>query len=287
MRSRSRIEVRRCRPLLGTLVEISAAGLEESELNAAVGAAFAAIERVQKLMSVHAADSELSVVNGHAARRCVPVSPETFEVLGRADRLAAESHGAFDYAVAPLLARWDLLPASLERKTTGSWRDVRLLPGRRVRFLQPLALDLGGIAKGFAVDQATETLRKCRVRAARVNAGGDLRVFGAQPSLIHLRHPAMPGTFMERISVRDAALATSSPCFTEKVWRDPCRRRRVRVSHLVDPFRQTAVTGAVSVTVRAQECWLADALTKVVLNAPRLAPELLARHRAEAFVLTA
>jgi thiamine biosynthesis lipoprotein ApbE len=61
----------------------------------------------------------------------------------------------------------------------------------------------------------------------------------------------------------------------------------MRVSHLVDTIRQRAITGAISVSVRAQECWLADALTKVVLNAPRLARTVLARHRAEAFVVTA
>jgi thiamine biosynthesis lipoprotein len=199
--------------------------------------------------------------------------------LRRADRLAAESKGAFDYTIAPVLARWGILPASLQRKESGTWRDVLLLRERKVYFLRPLTLDLGGIAKGFAVDQAIETLRKRDVRTALVNAGGDLRVMGAQASLIHLRHPANPRTFADKIPVCNAALATSSPCFTERTWRGR------RVSHLVNSLRRTAVAGAVSVTVRTRECWLADALTKVVLNAPQLARKLLARHHAEAFVL--
>ncbi|HZI32278.1 MAG TPA: FAD:protein FMN transferase [Candidatus Binatia bacterium] len=273
------IEIRRCRPLLGTFVEITATGADECRLQSAVNAAFAAVENIQKLMSVHDADSELSQLNREAASHPVTVSRETFDVLRRADKLAAASDGAFDYTIAPLLARWGILPAPLKRKKFGSWRDVLLLRGRKVYFLQPLALDLGGIAKGFAVDKAIETLRKHGVGIAVVNAGGDLRVLGKEPSWIHLRHPACPQLFADKIQLSNAALATSSPCFTERNWRGR------RVSHLVDSARRIAVAGAVSVTVRAQECWLADALTKVVLNAPDLARKLLAKHHAEAFVM--
>jgi thiamine biosynthesis lipoprotein len=300
--------IRRCRPLLGTFVEITAAGADESCLHTAINAAFAVIEKIQKLMSAHDTGSELSRLNREAAARPVAVSRELFLVLRRADRLAAESGGAFDPTIAPVLARWGFLPRRLHPnsdragsplpaarnsngahgvarptragKQFGDWRDVRLLPGRKVRFLQPLALDLGGIAKGFAVDRAIERLRKHCLSAAMVNAGGDLRAFGARSSAVHLRHPANPQTFADKIPVCNAALATSSPCFTERTWRGR------RVSHLVDTLRQTAVTGAISVSVRAKECWLADALTKVVLNAPQLARKLLARHHAEAFVLT-
>jgi thiamine biosynthesis lipoprotein len=273
------IEIRRCRPLLGTFVEITATGTDDNRLSSAVNAAFAAVEKIQRLMSAHDADSELSRLNREAANRPITVSRELFAVLRRADNLASASGGAFDYTVAPLLARWGMLPAPLKRKQFGSWRDVLLLRGRQVYFLQPLALDLGGIAKGFAVDQAIQTLRKHGVSAAVVNAGGDLRVLGEQPSWIHLRHPACPQVLAEKIQLRNAALATSSPCFTERNWRGR------RVSHLVNSARRIAVAGAVSVTVRAQECWLADALTKVVLNAPDLARKLLAKHQAEAFVM--
>lgn len=281
MKSRSNhIEIRRCRPLLGTFVEISAAGLAEEELNAAINAAFSSIETIHNLLSAHARDSELSLLNREAASRPVMVSRQTFAVVRRAVNLASESNGAFNPAIAPVLARWNFLPATLKRNAAGSWRDVRFLPGRKIRYLKPLALDLGGIAKGFAVDRAIETLRMRGARAALVNAGGDLRVFGQRSSTIHVRHPENPGMFAGRIPIRNAALATSSPYFTEKTW------QRGRVSHLVDSRRQCAVTGAVSVSIRARECWLADALTKVVLNAPQLAPELLEKRRAKAFVYT-
>lgn len=281
MTSCSNIEVRRCRPLLGTFVEITVSGMDEGKLNQAINAAFAAIEKIQKLMSAHDANSELSLLNRCAAMRPVTVSRETFTMLRRAGRLASESNGAFDYTVAPLLARWGLLPKGLDRAAPGGWQQVLLLRGSKVYFLQPLALDLGGIAKGFAVDAAIRVLQRHGVTAAFVNAGGDLRVFGPEPSLIHLRHPAQPRTFSENIRIQNSALATSAPYFTERGWQGQ------RVSHLVDSLRNQAVTGVISVSVRAKECWLADALTKVVLNAPQLAETLLAKYQAEAFLFTA
>jgi FAD:protein FMN transferase len=281
MTSCSSVEIRRCRPLLGTFVEIMASGPAERQLHHLVNAAFAAVERIQRLMSAHDPGSELSRVNSEAASGPVAVSRDTFSVLRRAHALASESGGAFDYTVAPTLARWGMLPASLGRDNPGGWRDVGLLRQRQVRFLRPLALDLGGIAKGFAVDRALGVLRAGGVTAALVNAGGDLRAFGRQPHLVHLRHPCLPQSFAGAIDLREAALATSSPCFTERPWHGR------RVSHLVDPLRHTAITGGVSVSVRAAECWLADALTKIVLNAPVLAERVLARHNAEAFLFTA
>lgn len=271
----------RCRPLLGTFVEIKATGLAEVSLQASVNAAFAAIERLQCLMSVHDPASELSRVNEEALRRPVKVSDETFTVLQRSLELSRASDGAFDFTIAPLLARWGLLPTPLRRRAAGDWRDVQLLSRSRVRFTKPLAIDLGGVAKGLAVDSAIAALRGAGVTSAVVNAGGDLRAFGPEPSCIHLRHPLQPQRLSHTVLLREAALATSSPCFTERRWRGR------RVSHLVNPREQCAVTGGLSVTVRAPECWLADALTKVVLFAPALAEPLLARHDAEAFILTA
>lgn len=278
-RSDRLLPLRRCRPLLGTFVEITVTGTEINKLNRAADSAFTAIERIQKLLSAHDPASELSRLNREAASRAVTVSGATYQLLQRADRLATDSGGAFDYTVAPTLARWGLLPEHLARAEPGNWRDVVLLRGRRIRFLRPVAIDLGGIAKGFAVDQAIEALRNCGVTSAIVNAGGDLRTIGS-PAEIHLRHPLEPQSFAGTVSICDSALATSSPCFTEQVWNGK------RVSHIVNPSTGTAITGAVSVTVRAPECWMADALTKVVLNAPDRAEKLLARYDAEAFVLS-
>lgn len=280
MKLRSKVEIRRCRPLLGTFVEITASDAGDKHLNLAANAAFAAIEKIQELMSPHDPESELSLLNREAAKRPVKLSAETFDVLRRADRIASQSGGAFDYTIAPTLARWGLLPASLKRRSPGCWRDVLLLPGRNVRFLRPLAIDLGGIAKGFAVDKAIKILHSAGVASGVVSAGGDLRVFGRENATVHFRHPSCPCALLKACSIRESALATSSPVFSQKVWHGR------RVSHLINPLQGRAITGSVSVTVQARECWVADALTKVVLNSPESADELLRTYEAKAFILT-
>ena len=279
MNSCSGIEIRRCRPLLGAYVEIRARGGAAAALERAVGAAFDAVALVQSLMSAQDEGSELARVNRLAHLRPVRVGAETFEVLERAVELAGRSEGAFDFTAGAALARWGLLPRRLRRPSTGGWRDAKLLPGNRVRFLRPLVVDLGGIAKGYAVDRAIGALREGGAVSGVVNAGGDLRAFG-ESQTICLRHPGAPQRLAAAIRLRDAALATSSPCFNRRRWRGRA------VSHLVRRDGRSAVTEEISVSVRARECWLADALTKVVLNAPRRGERLLAQFAAEAFVLT-
>jgi thiamine biosynthesis lipoprotein len=282
MNSCSRSETRRCRPLLGTFVEIKATGLDDDALNSAINHAFGQIERIQSLMSVHDGASEISRVNADAFLGPVKVSDETFAVLEHGLELALASAGAFDFTIAPLLASWGLLPAYLRRRAHGNWRDVVLQSGNQVRFARPVAIDLGGIAKGFAVDAAIASLRGNQATSASVNAGGDLRVFGPDESRIHLRHPVSAQPVSNPISLRNAALATSSPCFTRRQWRGRA------VSHLVNPFHRRAIAESVSVSVRASECWLADALTKVVLTTdPATAARLLELHDAEAWILSA
>ena len=104
------IEIRRCRPLLGTFVEITASGPGEKQLYTAIDAAFATVERIHRLMSVHDPESELSLLNRKAAAEAVIVSDNTFEVLRRSDRMARESGGAFDYTIAPTLAPLGVKP---------------------------------------------------------------------------------------------------------------------------------------------------------------------------------
>lgn len=279
--------VRRCRPLLGTFVEIATRG---GDASAVLDRAFDVIRRIQDSMSVHDPSSELSRLNREAGRRTITVSGGLYDVLQRGWLAAERSAGAFDYTVAPRLASWGLRPAWLRRRHAGDWRSVELLSGRRVRFTRPVAIDLGGIAKGHAVDRAVETLREMGVESGLVNAGGDLRTFGGPAWRIHLRHPASGaalgghssgGELSPVMDLRDAAIATSAP------GPSMARHRGRQVSHLVHPPSGSAVTAVCSVTVRAAECWLADVLAKVVLNAPDLAGDILAERHAQALVLTA
>ncbi|HZS83171.1 MAG TPA: FAD:protein FMN transferase [Stellaceae bacterium] len=275
--------LRRARPLLGTFVEIRVQS-DSPAAEAAILAAFAAIARVERLMSAHRADSELSRLNAVGHVEAVEVDPWTYDVLAAALRISGATDGLFDCTVAPALARQGFLPRRLQRAGSGhpSWRDILLLPGRRVRFRRRLALDLGGIAKGFAVDEAVARLRAAGDFAGAVNAGGDLRVFGPAAEPIHLRDPAEPRRLLRVGSLKDGAIATSASYFAAR------RRNGRRVAPIVDPRRRTVIAASRrSVSVIAADALTADALTKpVMLEGPGSA-EFLARCGARALILEA
>ncbi len=269
----------RARPLLGTVVEIAARGPDAS---GAVERAFRAVEEVQHLMSYHDPDSEVSRINREAARREVTVSPHTFRVLQAAREFSQASGGLFDVTVAPTLAALGFLPrhAGFPRASgQGDWRHVELLPDERVRLTRRVRIDLGGIAKGYAVDRAIDALEAHGVHAARVNAGGDLRLFGAAPRVIHVRRPGAPTELLPLIEMSAGAAATSADYFSA---------RRVRghwVSPLIHPGTRAACPRGRSVTVLAPDCLTADALTKVVHADPGRALAVLARFSARALML--
>jgi thiamine biosynthesis lipoprotein len=274
-------EVRRARPLLGTLVEIqAAAALPAARLHAALDHAFAAVERVQALMSFHDPASELSRLNREAAQGAVAVDAQTREVLAAALALSRLSEGAFDICVGAPLRRWGYLPEGEGGAAPGAdWRDIELLADGRVRFQRPLCLDLGGIAKGYAVDRAVAALREAGVERGLVNAGGDLRGFGPAPWKIALRHPLSPAHSVHALELCEEALATSANTFSRRVL------GAGEVSPLLDPRSGRPWLGAASVSVRAADCLHADALTKVVLfAAPEVAERVLAAHGAHAYM---
>jgi thiamine biosynthesis lipoprotein len=274
-------EVRRARPLLGTLVDIrAAADVEAQRLHDAVDAAFAAVEQVHSRMSFHEPDSMVSLLNREAHRRAVHIDEQTHEVLRAAQDMARLSEGAFDITVGPRLQRWGYLPVSpAPTRGAASWRDIELLPDRSVRFRRALRIDLGGIAKGYAVDRAVAVLRGAGVESAAVNAGGDLRVFGPRPQSVSLRHPQDPARLAHELVLENEALASSASYFSRR------RRGGAEVSALLDPRSGRPWLGCAAVSVRAADCLSADALTKVVLFAPPdLAERVLAAYGAQALV---
>jgi thiamine biosynthesis lipoprotein len=270
--------VRRARPLLGTRVEIVVKGRgTDTGLHTAVDAAFARIGQVHALMSYQDPDSDLSRLNRGALKGPQWVNAHTYRVCEAALQIASLSEGAFDPTVAPQLESCGLLPPSeLPWDRSASWRDIELSGGERVRFHRPLRLDLGGIAKGYAVDLAVSELQRFDLETVLVNAGGDLRLAGRLPQWVHIRHPQHPLRSAHMLALQNAALATSAAYFS----------RRGAASALVNARSGTPYLGDRSVSVRANECMAADALTKVVLFAPEsVASACLAAYAAQAYIL--
>lgn len=283
---RSNNGVRRARPLLGTIVEIALPDGGE-DCAAAIDAAFGAIEEVQRRMSFHEAESTLSRVNREAALAPVPIDAWTFAVLQTAAELHRDSGGLFDIAVAPRLQELGYLPGPRRRGAEGTFADVELNAtesGGTVRFHAPgLALDLGGIAKGFAVDRAVESLREAGIASGLVNAGGDLRAFGEAPFPVVIRDPGNPGATLITLELRDAALATSAHYFADRL------APNASLPPIVFPgaHRPPSATPLPrSVTVQATNAMLADALTKVVMLDPAAAQAVLRRHGAAALLVS-
>jgi thiamine biosynthesis lipoprotein len=280
MRSRSSIEIRRCRPLLGTFVEIVARGRDERLLARGIEAGFDAIARVNGLMSFHNPLSDVSRMNRDAFPKGVIVHPWTWQVMKAAKRFAEESHSRFDVTVAPWLTKWNYLPRrSYQFSPIGSSRDIFLRRNYEVFFRRALIVDLGGIAKGFAVDRAVDALKKAGIKCGIVNAGGDLRTFGVAAQVIHVRHPTDPARIAGAVRLRQRAMATSGIYFDRRKYRGKY------VAPLVDWQSGQPERELISVSVAAAECMIADALTKVVFALREKAAGLLAQYGADALLL--
>jgi thiamine biosynthesis lipoprotein len=268
--------------LLGTLVEITASG-PEAALQPALDAAFASIERVHRLMSFHASDSDVSRINAAETGSVVSVEADTFRVLTRALELGELSGGVFDIATAGALVEQGFLPApagAQRPEPQASFRDLVLMDGHRVQWHRKGWIDLGGIAKGYAVDCAIATLHSHGVDAAVVNAGGDLRCYGrAEP--IHVRRPDAPAVLVPLGWLNNLAIATSGGYFAG------VERDGRQVDPLVDPGSHACTAWHESISVVASDCMTADALTKIVRLARARAPGILDCLHAQAVVVDA
>jgi len=240
------------RPLLGTYVEVTAHADSRADAELGLGLAFEAIDEVQGLMSFHAPASDLTRLNG-APGQDVALHPLTLRVLRLARAAMRASGGAFDCTVGGLMVRHGALPdhggpAPLPRGTDA---DILLTPGH-ARLRRPVRLTLDGIAKGFAVDHAIRSMRRCGVVGGWVNAGGDLCVFGGLALPVHRRE--LDGTLLPLGALRDAAVASTRVSA-------PGEEDSSFPAHIVAPPAQQAQTGVW--TVLARTAWRADALTKV------------------------
>lgn len=272
--------IERAQPWLGTIVSLGVAGLADAAAHRAIDAGFASIRRIHDLMSFHDPASDLSRLNSTAHLRPIEVDAQTYAVIAQAQELSQAAGGVFDVTVGATLAAWGYLPVNGAVPQGGNWRDIELIAPNTIRFHRPLWIDLGGIAKGYAVDQATHTLRAHGATQTRVNAGGDIRVWGGEAHRIMLRVPEHPKAEVPVLEVADCALASSSNTTTKRLLPD-----RMAAPH-VNGLTNQAVGFDMFATVVAETCVIADALTKVVLALGQDAGSILARYDATAYVHT-
>jgi thiamine biosynthesis lipoprotein len=250
--------------------------------NAAEGgaaAAFARIKQINDIMTDYDSDSELSRLSLTSGQdKEVPVSPDLWTVLARAQDLAERSKGAFDVTVGPYVNLWRYArrqgalpdPARLTKaRASVGYTKMQLNPQRHsVKLLVPdMRLDLGGIAKGYAVDQALRTLVRVGITNALVQGGGDIGVSGPPPNKAgwHIELPPLDATNAPQaryITVSHAGISTSGDLFQR------LELNGVRYSHIIDPRTGVGLTDHRIVTVVAPDDFTADGLTKVMSVLP-------------------
>ena len=280
--------VKRCKPLLGTLVEVSCTAKETATELAACTAAFAAVQRVHTLMSYQSFDSELYAFNALSHMQYAQAATELIAVLQFCNGLSAASGGVFDVTAGPRNQAWLEHQACPTHSThsahksaaampvnalSGRWQDIEIdAPNQRLRKLAPLQIDLSGVAKGYAVDVAVHAMQAAGATSGHLNAGGDCRVFGNTQRLVKVRAPWDLAYTIDLPALHNASLATSASYFLDV----PVMAHGI-TGELVNPN--------ISVTVVAPSCMAADALTKIVALTQNSEHPVLAAYGATAWLL--
>lgn len=257
-------------PIMGTRCAVELWSDERARGEAAIEAVFTEFRRIDALMSTYKPESELSRVNANAAREPVKVSRELYDLLATSAEYSELTRGAFDitYASVGYLYDYRRHVRPDERAIAAAlpgidYRHVQLIPdGPAVRFARSgVRVDLGGIAKGYAVDRGIAVLRAAGIDRAMVNAGGDTRIIGdrfGRPWVVGIRHPDDEKQVVLRMPIVDAAMSTSGDYlrfFDEG---------GVRYHHILDPKTGKSASKVRSVTIIGPTATRTDALTKSI-----------------------
>lgn len=280
------VVVKRAQMHMGTLVSITAVAATDATAQAAIGAGFREIKRLEQLLSTWIAESELSQVNRAAGHAPVSVSHETMELVARSLEIARMTEGGFNIAVGPAIEAWSVMdrqriPAKEELeqlKPLVDWASIELnhiaktiylpLPGMRI--------DVGGIGKGYAADKAAEEMKKAGARAGVVALSGDIKTFGSLPGSlgfpVGIKHPREEGAVLAIVDLKDEAISTAGDY--ERFF----EQDGIRYHHILDPQTLQPARACQSVTVIAKEGTLADGLdTGIFVLGPERGMALIER----------
>ncbi len=259
-------ELGRSEMMMDTVVDIRLRGCDREDIDAA----FAEMRRVETTMTRFSDSSELSRINAKAGKGRTPVSENIWEVIEIALQVAAASEGAFDPTVGPAVDLWAKKrkepPTEEELKKMKihiGWRKIKTYSGRRISLDTGMSLNLDGIAKGFAVDKALDTLKKRNCKAALINAGGDIGCYAADnfPEwVIAVEGVSSGASRRPKINLRKGAVATSGE-----------KRRfyvigKMKFSRVLDPrtLRPTpgivTAAAAITKTVAEADAWATAAM---------------------------
>ncbi|HWL95638.1 MAG TPA: FAD:protein FMN transferase [Phycisphaerae bacterium] len=258
------------RPLMGTEISVQLWHDDAAKGQAAVEAVFSEMERINQLMSTYIEDSRISLINREAADRAVPAGKELYGLIVRSLDMSVLTHGAFDITFDSIGQHYDFRErmrpdaATIEEKL--DLIDYRLVvtvsSDKSIRFLRPgVRINLGGIAKGYAVERGAGILRELGIRHAIVTAGGDSRLVGdrrGQPWMVGVRDPRKDGEVAIRLPLENEAISTSGDY--ERYFEEDGKRYH----HILQPATGEPASGVHSATIVGPDAVITDALSTSV-----------------------
>jgi FAD:protein FMN transferase len=260
----------RSRSIMGTETNLRVVvrASESAQGRAALQAATAALEAVENRCSVHRGDSELAAFNAAPAGQLVPLSPLNLSLLRFSQELSNRTQGAFDPTCRPILRLWRLceqeqrLPSDeelREARELAGWKWVRLRPEGAEKLRGGVEIDLGGVAKGYAVDLAIAAMQGAGAAGGLVQCGGEIRVFGQAPHAGGWKIAVRDGVQGQETTLPGSLLLTSGAVSTSGDYERYFEITGRRLSHIVDPRTGSPVDAVAQVTVIAGSSALADA----------------------------
>lgn len=260
--------------LMDTLITINVSAASKGQAEKAMDEAFGEIERLDKLIDFFSDKSELAEINRKAGISGVKVSPDTLELIEKAIYVAEKTYGAFDVTIGPESSLWDFpakkKPDALTIRKNLDLVNYKEIVTDRVKssvYLRKkgMLMDLGGIAKGYAADKATEVLKKNGIKGGLVSCAGDIRAFGLKPDgkgwVIGIRNPRIQGKddeLMATIELKDMAVSTSGDYERYFILDGK------RYHHLLDPKTGYPAEGTISVSVIAPYGGYTDSFSTAV-----------------------
>jgi FAD:protein FMN transferase len=291
----SAIMVQAARHAMATRFEIVLYGSDAVSLRAAAEEALDEVQRLESKLSLYRPDSEIAHLNSRAAQEAVRVSPEIFRLLEQIKQLHAETAGAFDITIGPLMRVWGFIngsghlpdPEQLEQARQGVGMHLVELDGANmsVRFARPgVLLDLGAVGKGYAIEKAAEILREAGVSSALIHGGTSTSyAIGKPPDQaawnIAIDHPTPSADGKPRplaiVPLVNSALSVSA------VWGKSFSSGEITYGHILDPRTGNPASQALLAAVSVPSATESDAFSTALLTLGIGQHDLICRLRPE------
>lgn len=267
------VPIHRTRVLMGTYVTISVfdRDMRVRELTTAIDSAFNKIKKIEKLVSYRVENSQLNEINEKAGISPTAVDSHLVKILKVSQRISQLSDGAFDITIAPIEKLWGFNSDNYQVPNQEAinqeliwvdWKKIKFDSNLVELPVKGMSIDLGGIAKGYIVDEAVRILQSFGISDAQVDAGGDLRTIATRLTAgkrrVWIRHPRNDDAFYGYFRMDEGSVATSGD-YERYFFSDS-----VRYHHILSPQTGYPARSCVSVTIMGPSTIECDALATAV-----------------------